>query len=367
MKTNFQDFKNMITIAEVAERLGYKLTSSQNAKHLEYQLRAGASKMDEIVIYRNNIQTFFSRGIGDKGDLIDFIKNRVNMFPNAVGEGFEAVYDILSKMTGNIKVRSQHIFQQPVAEHNFDKSKYNITCKRNVIYGYLGKTRGLSFDVITDFLNIQSIYTVAKANQPGNYSNVAFPFVELANPKEIVNFELRNFNSYTNTPYKGFCTGGNKSSACWIASFADNWNKVKNLYIGESAIDMMSLYQMLDKDERKDSAFISVGGNLVIGQIKNIRNLFPNAIIHLAFDNDAMGNLYDVIAAHFLVQGAFVRGYKHNDEVVVALDNTQHIYKAQEFNSLCYLITNNIYPGWLHIYKAVGAKDFNDMLNLNRK
>lgn len=367
MKTSFQDLKQRITIAEIAESIGYRLTSSSGAKHLEYQLRSGGCKLDEVVIYKNvNYQTYFSRGIGDKGDLVSFVINRLNMFSNYTGEGYEAVYEILMSRTG-VSIAPVQRSQTMAPEHLFNLNDYEVMCKQNVIYAYLNKTRGISMNTISDFLRINSITTVAKKNQTSNYANVAFPFRVLEEPEKIVNFELRNYNSYRKEHFKGFCTGGNKSSACWIASFASEWNKVKNLYIGESALDMMSLYEMLDPKDRNDSAFMSLGGNLLVRQIMNVRKLFPNAVIHFAFDNDEMGQIYDVVAAYWLVRNVFIKGFKRNDEIIFSVNESELTFKAADFSSLCYLIENDLYPSWLHIKKAVGAKDFNDMLNLNKK
>lgn len=368
MKPTFQDIKQKVTIAEVAEKIGYKLSSSASAKHLEYKLYLGNSKVDEVVIYRNvGFQTYFSRGVGDKGDLVSFVYNRLNMFSNYTGTGYEAVYEILTKECPCLTATAVPVREQTEVNHSFNIEEYDVSCKQNVIYAYLNKTRGISMNTISDFLRIGSITTVSKKNQAGHYSNVAFPFRVLDEPGAIVNFELRNYNSYKKEHFKGFCTGGNKSSACWIASFASEWKKVKNLYVGESALDMMSLYEMLSTEEKKDAAFISVGGNLLVRQIMNLRKLFPNAVIHFAFDNDAMGQIYDVVAAYWLVRNVCVKGFKREDCIVFSVDGAELTFNADNFSSLCYLIENDLYPNWLHIKKAVGTKDFNDMLNINKK
>lgn len=66
---------------------------------------------------------------------------------------------------------------------------------------------------------------------------------------------------------------------------------------------MMALYQLLPERMRINAAFISLGGNLGYGQIKDIKHLFPHAVIYLAFDNDLQGQIYDVEAAYYLVKG----------------------------------------------------------------
>lgn len=363
---SFQDLKNRISISEIAERIGYRLNTKAGKKYLEYKLFNGNDKIDEIVVYTNNpvSQTYFSRnGIGDKGDLISFVRNRLSYFSNYQGQDYEAVKDILCKHIGGGTLTSS--YKNTCVSHvsKFDINDYVVSVNHKIIYSYLNRIRRISNDTIGDFIKIGAVRTVSKKNTQYNITNVAFPFVQLQSPGDIVNFELRNFNAYKNTSYKGFCEGGNKASACWIASFSSSWCNVKNLYIGESALDMMALYQLLPDEEKEDVAFISVGGNLVYEQIKNLRMFFPAAVIHLSFDNDIQGNIYDVEAAYYLVSGITPKIYKSNDDIVINLYDTLNMrVRTDEFSSLNYLICNNLYPNWLHIHKATGAKDFNDML-----
>lgn len=81
--TSFQELKNRIKISDVAEYIGYRLNTSAGKKYLEYRLYNGNTKVDEIVIYTTSYsQTFFSRnGYGDKGDVVNFIINRLHLFP----------------------------------------------------------------------------------------------------------------------------------------------------------------------------------------------------------------------------------------------------------------------------------------------
>lgn len=216
-------------------------------------------------------------------------------------------------------------------------------------------------NTISAFIHNGSVCTVSR--KPKNYANVAFPYRVLASPEEVVNFELRNYNPYKKEGYKGFCSGGNKSTACWIASFAPTWADVKFLYIGESALDMMALYQLLPERMRTNAAFISLGGNMGYGQIKDVRKLFSNAAIYLAFDNDLQGQLYDIEAAYFLITGKEPKIFRNaSGQVVVKLDNQELVMSESDFNSKLFLHTHGIEADWLRIIKAKGAKDFNDML-----
>lgn len=363
--TSFQELKNRIKISDVAEYIGYRLNTSAGKKYLEYRLYNGNTKVDEIVIYTTSYsQTFFSRnGYGDKGDVVNFIMNRLHLFSGYQGFGYDAVADILCKLAGLdiIKHKNNVVLNN---EAKFCLDDYSITCNLKIIYAYLGKIRQMDSSTISDFLKIGSVCTVS--HKKNNYMNVAFPYRVLSNPDQVVNYELRNYNLHKQEGYKGFCSGGNKSTACWIASFAPKWNDVQSLYIGESALDMMALYQLLPERMRINAAFISLGGNLGYGQIKDIRKLFPNTVLYLAFDNDLQGHIYDVAAAYFFVKGKQPKIFRNsNGKVIVKLENQELEIKEEDFSSKVFLKSHRIEADWLHIIKAQGSKDFNEMLKKN--
>lgn len=357
----FQELKNRITISEIAEKLGYKLNASAGKKYLEYRLYIGNSKIDEIIVYNNSNQTYFSRnGIGDKGDLINFVHNRLNMFSSYEGEGYSAVHDILTRHIGTAAVNVSKDYSVPQkSSESFNLQNYEISKNQKIIYAYLGKIRKLSSSTISDFLRINSVCTVSRKET--KKINVAFPFRKLGNDG-ITNFELRNFNSFKNEEYKGFCTGGDKTSSCWSAVFSNDKAKVKNVYIGESALDMMALYEILPQSRKYNAAFISVGGNLVYTQIEKIFHEFPNANVHLAFDNDAQGNIYDVEASYFLIKGEKPKVYKQGDETIIQMDDTKENYAAQNFSAKSFLQNKNIVSERVIIIKPQKTKDWNDFL-----
>ena len=102
---DFQELKSRIRISEIAEKLGYQLNRrAGTASHLEYKLYSGGTKVDEVLIYKNEKGYFSREGIGDKGDLIDFVKNRLNMF-NLLknGDDYEVEGDLRREESLNIK------------------------------------------------------------------------------------------------------------------------------------------------------------------------------------------------------------------------------------------------------------------------
>lgn len=363
--TTFQEYKRKISISEVAESLGYKLNAKAGRKYLEYKLYSGNTKVDEILIYNNGgNQTYFSRfGVGDKGDLINFVMNRLSSF-TCSGSGYDAVREVLSKYSKDVAVVTRQKVVLPNIETKFNIDDYEISVNEKVLYEYLNDIRKISIDTINAFIKIGAVKTVCNRTNPYKILNVAFPFCSILNPEDILNFELRNYNSRQGRSFKGFCPGGNKANAVWVASFASDRGKVKNVYIGESALDMMALYQILDDGEKKDGAFISVGGNLVYSQIKDLKLAFPNADIILCFDDDTQGNIYDVMAAYFLVKGLEPKVYRNANDVIISLYNDVVVLRSSidKFVSLNYLLGVDLLPNWLQIKKAHGAKDFNDIL-----
>lgn len=354
---SFQDLKQRVKINDVAEYLGYTFNPSAGKRYLEYRLMNGNSKVDEIVIYTNSYsQTFFSRsGIGDKGDVVNFILNRLHMFSYYEGEEYEAVAFIMAKIGGmEAKKISRNYVVPSDSNRDFDKDNYEESLNRKIIYAFLCQVRGINSKIVTSFIERGAVKTLRQKDK--KFVNVAFPYATFSEPKKVQNYELRNQS------YKGFCAGGNKASACWIASFADR-EEVKKVYIGESAIDMVSLYQLLPSAERMSAAFISIGGYLSAGQIDGLRDYFPNAQIYLAFDNDLQGQMYDVMATYFLTKGIVAKVYKSGDDIVIKTDIDTISIPQSKFNSSDILA--QIGEDSIHIIKAgKGCKDFNEMLLL---
>lgn len=358
---DYQELKQRIKIEDVAVYIGYVYNPrAGRSGTVEYRLYSGNQKIDEIVIYRVQQQSYFSRsGIGDKGDLINFVFNRLSFFPGRKSsKSWEAVSEILHSFIGHTCDRKEDI--PHINNKSFNISDYCLDLKKNILYAFLNKTRGISIHTINRFLSIGSLYTVSKIGN--HYVNIAFPYRKIGGNGDIVNFELRNYRPDVGS-YKGFCPGGNKSDACWIASFASTYAEVTDLYIGESGIDMMSLMELLGTDLPDKSAFISIGGNLTGNQLKDLNKVFVNARIHLAFDNDVQGRIYSLQAAILLKEGHYKKIFNNNNGKIVMGDQ----FLPLNFDVVKYI--NNI-KGQLDIDIIIptdGAKDFNELLNLKNK
>ena len=211
-----------------------------------------------------------------------------------------------------------------VTPTSFNLEDYDVVTGSHPALNYLYSGRKISEKTIRDFMGIQAVLSVRRKNS--DIWNVAFPY-KRQGETDIVNFELRN-KGFNGKSYKSFCSGGIKSTACWIASFSP-YHEVRQLYISESAIDMMSLYELSGLNVNCQCAFVSTGGNLIQGQINRLKELFPNAIVNLCNDNDMQGRIFNVLSALYY-RGIEAKAYRDKANKIVNLDINSKLYFFDE-------------------------------------
>lgn len=362
-KYTFQDFRNRISIIEIAEKLGYWWNKEKGGQRAHtYTLGDKKNPQDEIVVYNPNdssSQTYFSRrgGFEDKGNLINFVLNRLDRFAHD-GNGFEAVNDILARYLGdNTEVKSLKTTTSPSVEFNI--KHYNIEPAKLTDFKFLTQVRKISEKTILDFIKIFAIYKVQHISW--NYYNCGFPF-RVPGHIDITNFSLRNYNWSTGEGYKRFCAGGDKSNSCWIAAFTAKEN-ITDLYLFESEIDAMSYYELKGFTKDTTAAFVSLGGNVVRSQIEGLRKEYPNVQFHCCYDNDTQGLIFDVTTCLWL-HGIDCKGFKEyptGNPVFDFGNGIKEIFDKENFNSESYLHSKGIdsYP----IHKpGHNRKDHNEEL-----
>ena len=164
------------------------------------------------------------------------------------------------------------------------------------------KSRGIDFATRCAFHD--SFLLASRTGKDGSvYKNLSFPMHIPGQPDRCVGFEERGYPHKDGTARKGMAAGSNASEGVWIASpKGTDLKDAKQVYIFESAYDAMSFYQLrmkqdsgLDYQGRRDlksAVFVSTGGNPSYGQMKGLITHAPNAIFHLAFDNDLAGKQF---------------------------------------------------------------------------
>jgi hypothetical protein len=359
---DFNDYRAKITIAEMAEYLGYTKISSPNARYLEYALGSRQMLEDKIIIYPNGKAYFSCKGdINDKGDLTKFVLYRLNRFSNCTQTGYKGVNEVLSKYLGNdlkttAPTRIDTIQPQKVI---FDINKYSPRPLTETTTNYLNAKRHLSKKTIEDFSSRLLVYSV------GTKDNVGFPFRK-PGQMEITNFEMRNYDPVQNVNFKGFCLGGDKSNSCWIANFVP-FDKVTEIYLFESALDAMSFYEINHFNKNTTCAFISIGGNITQSQIISIKSVFPNVKWNCCFDNDGAGNGFDVATAYYLKGEdckTFLRTIPGDNfkTIFISFSNGQtQSWKEEEFSS-CHYLSSMKMENIINIIKTPKCKDWNDLL-----
>lgn len=364
-KYTFQDFRNRISIIEIAEKLGYwwnKEKGGLKAHTHTYTLGDKKNPQDEIVIYNpydSSKQSYFSRrgGFDDKGNLINFVLNRLDRFAHD-SNGFEAVNDILARYLGdNTEIKSASTTAAPSVEFNI--KHYIIEPAKLSDFKFLTQVRKISEKTVLDFIKIFAIYKVQHISH--NYYNCGFPF-RMPGRIDITNFSLRNYNWSTREGYKRFCEGGDKSNSCWIAAFTAKEN-ITDLYLFESEIDAMSYYELKGFTTDTTAAFVSLGGNVIRSQIEGLRKEYPNVRFHCCYDNDTQGLIYDVTTCLWL-QGIDCKGFKEyptNNPVFDFGDGNKEILDKESFNSESYLRSKGIDACPIH-KPGYNRKDYNEEL-----
>lgn len=360
---DFKEARVKISIIELAEKIGYVKLSKGQAINLTYTLGNIRNPEDEIVIFPQK-NTYFSRKgkFDDKGNLINFILNRLDKF-SATKTGFAGVSEVLDKHLNNslsVNRTTSVIEKTQKEEIKFNLTYWNPRKLSSENINYLLQRRKLSEKTIDDFRSRLFLYTV------GN-NHVGFPFRK-PGEMEIVNFEMRDYFPENNVSYKAFATGGDKSNSCWIGNFVP-FDKVTDIYLFESAIDAMSFYEINHFTKDTTCAFISTGGYATKSQIESIKSVFPINKIkwHCCFDKDGTGNGFDVATAYYLSGEdckAFKRFSESENESMVYINfpsGELYSYKESEFSSLEFLQSKGK-DGVVDIIKPPRYKDWNELL-----
>ena len=300
MSYDFQTYKQKILIRDAALMAGYSIVPGKDGSGSVVMQCGG----DKIVVMRpRDITTnrFFNPGNDrDKGDLINFIQNRLDYFSASVKWNESQLYRgtfnataiiaILQWMDGTYQSPEMQAQLSSISNRqqiSFSLSNYDIQPLNSNGLNYLTNKRQLSLRTIQRF---QPFMCMCRnlLNHKFFVYNLAFPY-KVPGIDQICNFELRNYT------YKGHAEGGNKSTACWIADFSPSHLLTREIFIFESTIDAMSYAELHEHDIQFDMvAFVSLGGSISIGQILTLRDYFPSARFHLCFDNDLQGHMYDI-------------------------------------------------------------------------
>lgn len=357
--TTFDEYKAKVSIAQVAEALGFEYVKSKGKTQPVYERTDDKGNKEQIVIRNPNDnanQHYFDRNYKG-GDVINFVKAHLSEFANITGQSnneYVKVNMVLSHFAEIPYTPKMETVQKAQEHKEMDKSRYVEVTPTTSNLMYLTRERALDPATVEKFL--PHITLLQDTASKGNFTNVAFPYHKPGND-EVTNYEIRNHG------FKGMAAGGDKESSAWIATNAENNKQVKNVIFFESAIDAMSFYE-LKKGYYKlaETAFVSVGGYVSQNQIKSVLNEFPNARISTAYDNDINGRLYDVLTYGVAI-GKDIRVTKDDNAFTFKWDNKSIKIPQEELTLNKFKEESGLKQKFGTVFKATGeAKDFNEQL-----
>jgi hypothetical protein len=124
----------------------------------------------------------------------------------------------------------------------------------------------------------------------------------------------------------------------------------------------MSFYQLRRREIDMDAAaFVSFGGGITRNQIRLALDRWQQAEKNTLFDNDYQGRVYDIMLAASIA-GKEVSFRKEADSLRFTVNNKEFEIPVSRLSLKAFERESGIRSG-LHVHKARGAKDFNDIIH----
>ena len=226
----------------------------------------------------------------------------------------ESVKDILG---GNFNV-----YNKPEPELPKDVAKSVILPEKadgkyNRVFAYLAKVRGISADVISDFMKSKQLYQDTKGNCVfvgyDDNGNAKFGCIR---------------GTLTEKKYRGDCSNSDKRFA-----FSQLGNEKERIYIFESPIDLLSHCTMTnimkkDKDAYKKQTRISLCGTSDVALNSYLERHPEVKVLNFRLDNDEAGHqqtekyIKEYTAKGYEVNAIFSKGKDVNEDLIKIQNNS---------------------------------------------
>jgi hypothetical protein len=348
----FRDYREKVSILQVAEHLGYKPVKGKFTQARPV-LR---DDLGDTVIIKNPtnpaIQLYWNLNNPlEHGSVIDFITNNLNRFSEKGRNEVDSINKVLSHFAGieydNTKFINHTVSEQKV----FRNADYIATQPAVNQLHYLSRERNLSPETIKSFLPF-----ILLVNNDG-YHNVAFPFTVPDTDNSVKGYELRNYGGF-----KSFSAGGDKIHAVWIADFSVFSREVTSIFFFESAIDAMSFFEIKPiAFDATRSVFVSTGGNPALNQFANVLKAYPNAqSVFGCHDNDISGHLFDIQLC-CLREGHTLVKTKHAESVKFTVNNKTFELPNEKVNLKRFIKESGLRTNVVAL-KPNSLKDWNEAL-----
>jgi hypothetical protein len=303
---NWNDYKQRISIMQVAVKLGYKFDRSKGLTQPHFVLRDSEGRERDSIYIKHPqnyaIQGYWRRSALESrqtGDLITFVRENLDSFSEAAGcrNETDGINRVLASLSG-MAVSEQDLIRRfaednkgwkarPFSPDRWEREKGNVRQAMRFL-----SLRKISQDTAELFKD--SFEIVTDKEKEKKYKNLAFPY-RVPGDDRIVGYELRGFGNF-----KSKAEGTDSSNGCWMAYLGKQGytGYITELHIAESALDIMAYVQLMQHCLDLDKClFVSFGGSFNTGQLRGLLDAFPGAVPVLHFDNDLNGHMYDCRAA----------------------------------------------------------------------
>ncbi|MHA6250074.1 DUF3991 domain-containing protein [Pontibacter sp. CAU 1760] len=348
----FREYREKVPITQAAESLGYVVDLRKGRRSLEYRHPDG----DTVII--NNPrdpgrQLYFNRdGSSDRGSVIDFVRNRLHRFKECYVSEAEGINKVLARLASEPQTLKPAFTPPPPKA--FDAGRYAPQPLSAGKLHYLTKERGLERETVEKFLPFIHLVKDTAKDPDKAYANIAFPLTKPGTDATI-GYDLRNYG------FRSVAAGSDRQSGMWIADFAGSPARTRNVFFGENPIDAMSFYQLRRREMDMESAvFVSFGGGIARNQIRLALEHWPQAAKRTLFDNDYQGRVYDIVLAT-AIAGKESSFRKEADSLQFTVGDRKFELPVSKLSLSAFERESGIRSG-LHVHKASGVKDFNDLI-----
>ena len=354
---NFQEYRERIPITSVAESLGYRIDLQKGRKTLEFKHPDG----DTVLVDPAKKLYYNRNGSNDRGDLIEFVKNRLDKFNVSYENPINGVNKVLQTYANEPQRVS--VNYNPPAPKDFDVSRYEATKASVFKLHYLIQERGLDIDTIKRFSPFIYLVTDTQKTTGRPFENIGFPLTKPGDEK-IVGWDLRNYG------FKGVAAGSDRQNAVWIADFVGKPERTRNVFFGENPIDLMSFYQLnKHRLDVENAAFVSFGGGIAKSQMQGALNYWAESKKHTAFDNDYQGKMYDIALAVHATGKNVPLPQKLSDSLLFNVEGKSFEIPVDKISLDAFQKASGIRSNVV-VHKATGVnaagvafKDFNDVIH----
>jgi len=267
MDEELERFKRTINLAELAASFGFEVEGKPYPSG--YTMRSGSSKIVVATASDGHGIFFEVHGNADGGSVVDFV-----MWQKGCSLGYARKF--LREYTGahHVSLAAASRLPKPVPVQR-DRAKVIAEWEGMRPYepgyvkpDYLLDERGLTPETLARFAG-----SICVAQ--GKYKNICFCHEDETG---VTGYEVKNYG------FTGFSPGGEKALfMCQVGEKKDSQDQF--IFITESAIDAMSLYQL----NSLDGIYLSIAGGLSKTQPELLRRTlaqYPEATIIVATDND---------------------------------------------------------------------------------